>query len=105
MTTCLALSDEDIALVLTSRNVNHAEMGRHLGLNRERIRSIRFGETFKDRCPDLERWKRYHARPTCTRCVNWRPLPAESPSCAFGFPEPTTESTYFARECLHYNPN
>lgn len=98
------LTDEQITLILTSWSVSHVDMARQLGLHRERVRSIRFGESNAKRCPHLERWPAYRSSPTCTRCVNWRPLPAESPSCAFGFPDPITESTRFARECLHYNP-
>lgn len=105
MTSCAVLSDEDITLILTSLNVSHVDMARRLGLNRERIRAIRFGDRHAHRCPHLERWTPYSVRPTCTRCSNWRPLPAESPSCAFGFPDPIEESTFFARECLHYRPN
>lgn len=98
------VSDEQIELILTSWSVSHVDMARRLGLHRERIRAIRVGESHASRCPHLERWQSYSSRPTCTRCSNWRRLPVDSPSCAFGFPDPIEESPYFARECLHYHP-
>lgn len=97
------LSDEEITLIITSFDVTHRAMEQQLGIGRELIRRIRIGASYADRCPELERWRAFNHRPSCCRCVNWRPHP-EFPCCAFGFPDPVQESTYFARECLHYQP-
>lgn len=98
------LTDEEITYVLTSWHITHYDMARELRVSRELIRIIRNGQAHTDRCPDLERWPTYTERPCCSRCVNWNPLPLESPSCGFGFPDPIEENTYFARECIHYKP-
>lgn len=91
------LTDEQVAEIISHRNVGHGTMARKFNKSREIIRSIRYGKLYRTVCPDLERWDPAQGCATCLRCANWR-----DDHCGFGFPDPIEEGLMFARECLQF---
>ena len=91
------LNDDAIRDIIESRSVGHGTMARKYRKSREVIRHIRYGWSYVDACPGLERWNPGLAKANCSRCLNWR-----RDHCAFEFPDPLEEGMGFARECLQF---
>lgn len=105
-------TEAEVIAVLEATNVPHLEMARRIGKAAESIRKIRFGMSYRDVAPWVERWQVQHKRPSCRRCIQWdhridipeERFPLGTP-CRFGFPDPIVESTRFARDCNCYHPD
>ena len=91
------LTDDAVRDILNSRTASHGFMARKYRKSREVIRHIRYGMSYVESCPDVERWDPIQSRALCTQCQNWR-----EGRCAFEFPDPIEEGVQFARECLQF---
>lgn len=91
------LTEDQVREILLARDVNHASMARRFHKTLQAIRHIRYGWSYRDFCPEVERWDQGIGHATCTLCCHWR-----RESCGFGFPDPLEEGLTFARECLHF---
>ena len=90
------LSDDAILDILTSRHVDHHEMGRRYGRSHQRIASIRLGRQAFTRLPEIPRWT---ATKNCRDCIHWGSI--DRP-CGLGFPDPVEMGPRFATECPAY---
>lgn len=90
------LSDDAIRDILTSRHVDHHEMGRRYGRSHQRIASIRLGRQAFTRLPEIPRWTEQRS---CRQCIHWGSIDR---SCGLGFPDPIEIGSQFASECSAY---
>lgn len=109
------LTDEQVRLVLTS-SMPAAAMAAEVGVSRQVIDSIRYGRTYQDVLPTVERWdppcKAANGRGrTCWQCGHHSTFMLEKVKgsserrvcCGLGLPDPLgREGARFARWCAAF---
>lgn len=88
------LTEAQVRLILTRRDLPGRQLARLLGRKRQTISSIRLGRSYRRVVPRLERWLPQKGARTCLACAHW-----SGGQCGKGWPDPADEGPGFAALC------
>jgi hypothetical protein len=85
-------------------SITHAQIAAEVGLGRETVRRVRFGERWADEAPEMLRMEPDQAGRLCHQCVHWDSRDQTKQHmqlgrCGLGIPEPLLEGLAWARGC------
>ena len=94
------LSDEQVRIILTRRDLTQRHLGKQYNRSAQAIGAVRLGRAYADVLPEIPRWTAVDTAATCLKCSRWT-----DKRCRLGFPDPEIEGPRFARECNNYDPS